>query len=195
MNRIVAGAAFLVGVLFASSASWAVPIDLGTINVGDTVAFNNFANPTAPGSKVNTVYKFTLSADAFLTATDVDLFTDNQPPAGAWDYSTLGIGIWTSDPTGVATDGQGVPTSFTDNIAAAWSSSGATATLSNIVGAGIYYLMVFGKADGTSGGQFLGTVSAVVPGAATTPIPAAGLMLLTGLGALGGIATRRRKTA
>lgn len=58
------------------------------------------------------------------------------------------------------------------------------------LGAGAYLFSVFGQV--TAGKQAFVSVSLAANH--VTPIPAAGLMLLTGLGALGGLAWRRRST-
>ncbi|WP_395016802.1 FxDxF family PEP-CTERM protein [Dongia sp.] len=60
------------------------------------------------------------------------------------------------------------------------------------LGAGSYLLTVFGQV--TAGKQAFVSVS-IAANVAQTPIPAAGLLLLSGLGALGGIAARRRTKA
>jgi hypothetical protein len=61
------------------------------------------------------------------------------------------------------------------------------------LGAGAYLLSVFGQV--TAGKNAFVAISLAANQIAATPIPAAGLMLLTGLGALGGLAARRRLTA
>jgi hypothetical protein len=58
--------------------------------------------------------------------------------------------------------------------------------------AGSYLLNLM--ADVTNGKQAFVTLTLAANNVAATPIPAAGLFLLTGLGALGGLAARRRKT-
>jgi hypothetical protein len=60
------------------------------------------------------------------------------------------------------------------------------------LGAGSYLLTVFGQV--TPGKHAFVSVS-IAANVAQTPIPAAGLLLLSGLGALGGIAARRRAKA
>ena len=76
-------------------------------------------------------------------------------------------------------EGTGAPIAFFDSFA----QSGIT------LGAGAYLLTVFGEV--TAGKTAFVSVS-IAANAAQTPIPAAGLLLLSGLGALGGIAARRR---
>jgi hypothetical protein len=58
------------------------------------------------------------------------------------------------------------------------------------LGAGAYLLTVFGQV--TAGKSAFVSISLAANEIAATPIPAAGLLLLTGLGALGGFAARRR---
>jgi hypothetical protein len=59
--------------------------------------------------------------------------------------------------------------------------------------AGDYLFTVLG--DVTAGKQGFLSVSLAANNVAATPIPAAGLMLVTGLGALGGVAFRRRRSS
>jgi hypothetical protein len=61
------------------------------------------------------------------------------------------------------------------------------------LGAGDYLFKVFG--DVHPGKSAFVLVSLAANNVAATPIPAAGLMLLTGLGVLGGVAVRRRSKA
>jgi hypothetical protein len=61
------------------------------------------------------------------------------------------------------------------------------------LGAGDYLLEVLG--DVTPGKQAFVSVALAANNVAETPIPGAGLMLLTGLGGIGGLAYRRRKSA
>jgi hypothetical protein len=59
--------------------------------------------------------------------------------------------------------------------------------------AGAYLFTVFGQV--TAGKEAFVSISLAANNVASAPIPAAGLMLLTGLGALGGLAARRRSKA
>jgi hypothetical protein len=77
-------------------------------------------------------------------------------------------------------EGSGSPFAFFDSFA----QTGVA------LGAGAYLLTVFGEV--TAGKQAFVSVS-IAANAAQTPIPAAGLLLLSGLGAIGGLAARRRK--
>src|SRR3954469_14259045 len=61
------------------------------------------------------------------------------------------------------------------------------------LGAGAYLLSVFGKV--TAGKDAFVAISLAANQIETVPIPATGLLLLTGLGALGGLAARRRSAA
>jgi len=59
------------------------------------------------------------------------------------------------------------------------------------LGAGDYLLNIFG--DVTKGKQAFVSVAIAANNVAATPIPGAGLMLLTGIGGIGGLAIRRRR--
>jgi len=59
--------------------------------------------------------------------------------------------------------------------------------------AGDYLFTVFGQV--TAGKEAFVSISLAANNVASAPLPAAGLMLLTGLGALGGVALRRRASA
>ncbi len=79
-------------------------------------------------------------------------------------------------------EGSGSPFAFVDSFA----QTGVA------LGAGAYLLTVFGEV--TAGKQAFVSVS-IAANAAQTPIPAAGLLLLSGLGAMGGLAAHRRRKA
>ena len=58
--------------------------------------------------------------------------------------------------------------------------------------AGNYFLDVFGRTDGATGGLYSGSIS-VSPVLAPVPEPESYAMLLAGLGVMGAIAVRRNK--
>ncbi|MDY0746167.1 FxDxF family PEP-CTERM protein [Paucibacter sp. R3-3] len=57
---------------------------------------------------------------------------------------------------------------------------------------GVYYLDIFGRATGSLGGAYNGAIS--VQAVSPVPEPGSYVMLMAGLGAVGLVATRRRRT-
>jgi hypothetical protein len=144
---------------------------IGVLNTGDS-----FSDTISSGGPTFTRdYDFTLTSAAGITI----LATALGQTSSTTGVDNLEISLFDSSHNLIASD-SGSPIAFFDSFA----QSGIA------LGAGAYLFTIFGEV--TAGKDAFVSIS-LAANAAQTPIPAAGLMLLTGLGALGGIAARRRK--
>jgi hypothetical protein len=144
---------------------------IGVLNTGDSFSDTISSN----GPTFTRDYDFTLASAAGITI----LATALGQTSSTTGVDNLEIGLFDSSHNLIAS-ASGSPIAFFDSFA----QSGIA------LGAGAYLFTVFGEV--TAGKDAFVSIS-LAANAAKTPIPAAGLMLLTGLGALGGIAARRRK--
>ena len=163
----------LLAVSFAAPPVQAAPIPVGTLNPGDS-----FSDTISSSSDFSQDYQFDLVSTAGLTILS-SAFGQTSPANG---IDNLTINLYDSGSNLLAT-GSGTPIAFFDSF----NQSGVA------LGAGAYLLTVLGTV--TAGHSAFVLVSLAANDVGQVPIPAAGLMLLTGLGALGGLAVRRRAKA
>jgi hypothetical protein len=163
----------LLAVILAAPAAQAAPIPIGTLNPGDS-----YSNTITSNSSFSQDYQFDLTSTAGLTIL-ASAFGQTSPSNG---LDNLTINLYDSGSNLLAT-GSGTPIAFFDSF----NQSGAA------LGAGSYLLSVLGTV--TAGHNAFVLVSLAANNVGQVPIPAAGLMLLTGLGAIGGLAVRRRAKA
>jgi hypothetical protein len=137
------------------------------LNVGD---FADFSASPAIGS-FSDVFTFDLLTASGASAVGVTL------NGGVYDISGLNVALYAATSNGFV----GVPSGASLGSAA----NGVTFIVSPLV-AGLYDLVFTGVADGSNGGHFLGSVTAV----AAVPLPAAAWLLLSGLVGVGAMARR-----
>ena len=133
---------------------------------------------TSNGPTFNGSYDFTLDSSAMGLTVLATAFGQSSPTNGV---DLLEIALYDSASNLIAS-ASGSPLAFFDSF----SQSGIA------LGAGAYLFTIFGEV--TPGKTAFVSIS-LAANNAQTPIPAAGLLLLTGLGALGGLAARRRASA
>jgi len=174
MKRIAIGIFGLLALLtFAAgfSVQPAQAVNIGTLPEGgsysDTISSN--------GPTFSDEYNFTL--DSSMNGLTV-LATSLGQTDATHGVDSLVIKLFDSSNNLIAS-ATGTPFAWFDSF----SQSGIA------LGAGAYLFTVFGQV--TAGKQAFVSISLAAN--AVTPIPAAGIMLLSGLGALGGLALRRRK--
>jgi hypothetical protein len=133
---------------------------------------------TSSGPTFSQNYDFTLESSVQGLTVLATAFGQTSPTHGV---DLLEIALYDSASNLIAS-ASGSPIAFFDSF----DQSGIA------LGAGAYLFSVFGQV--TAGKTAFVSIS-LAANTAQTPIPAAGLLLLTGLGALGGLAARRRASA
>lgn len=176
MKRKTTGTCFgffaLLALVVGIAAQPAKATSIGVLHTGDSFSDTIHSN----GPTFTRDYDFTLtSAPLGITI----LATALGQTSSTTGVDNLEIGLFDSSHNLIAS-ASGSPFVFFDSFA----QSGIA------LGAGAYLFTVFGQV--TAGKDAFVSIS-LAANVTRTPIPAAGLMLLTGLGALGGIAARRRK--
>jgi hypothetical protein len=163
----------LLAIGLAAPMAQAAPIPIGTLNPGDS-----YSDTISSSSDFSQDYQFDLVTTAGLTIL-ASAFGQTSPANG---IDNLTINLYDSSSNLLASgSGHRSPSSTPFN------QSGVA------LGAGAYLLTVLGTV--TAGHSAFVLVSLAANDVGQVPIPAAGLMLLTGLGALGGLAVRRRAKA
>lgn len=163
MMKALSGLVLAAG-LVASASAGAATYDLGTLTTGVT----QFGGYLVNGTFSDTI-DFTISSlSTVSTGVGVLNFTMDYPDTSTpfMDISSFNLTLYNS---------KGVELG-----------SGADITL-NKLGAGSYYAVMSGIADGPAGGEYGGGIS-------VSPVPESGslAMLLTGLGLLGFVVSRRK---
>ena len=174
----------LAVVVSAAASANAATVDLGAIGIGTPRTFN--------GSVIQSVGTFT------------DTYTFSLPDNGGSGYSVINfplafgtfsfntifsaLTLYSAGTNGLIGGGDDV------SLATATSLSGAGELVLSFgpSAAGNYFLDVFGRTDGATGGLYSGSIS-VSPVLAPVPEPESYAMLLAGLGVMGAIAVRRNK--
>jgi hypothetical protein len=167
--------------LFAlATAISATPANAATTNIGTLAVGSSFSDTIqSPGPTFSQDYDFHL--DQTVSGVTV-LATSLAQGGGGFGVDSMTISLFDSAHTLIAT--------ATGSTLAAFDSflnSGLA------LGAGDYLFTVLG--DVTAGKQAFVSISLAANNVSETPIPAAGLMLVTGLGALGGLGWRRRRSS
>jgi hypothetical protein len=157
--------------LAAGLAAPAQSATVGLLSVGDS--YSNTI--TSSGPTFSRDYSFELAGDPMGITVLATAFGQTSPTNGV---DLLEISLYDSA-SHLLASASGTPLAFFDSF----NQSGVA------LGAGAYLLTVMGQV--TAGKTAFVSVS-LAANAAETPIPAAGLLLLTGVGVLGGIAVRRR---
>jgi hypothetical protein len=172
--RSCLGLAAVLALAIGLSARPAHATNIGTLAVGTSYADTiKSAGPTFARD-----YDFHLDG----TATGVSLLaTGLGQTSPSFGIDSMTIQLFNSA-NSLITSASGAPIAFFDSFA----KTGIA------LGAGDYLLKVFG--DVTAGKQAFVSVSLAANNVAATPIPASGLMLLTGIGALGVAGFRRRRS-
>jgi hypothetical protein len=163
----------LLAVGLAAAPSQAAPIPVGTLNPGDS-----YSDTISSTSDFSADYAFSLTSTSGLTILATAL-GQTSPSHG---LDNLTINLYDSGSHLLAT-ASGSPFASFDSF----NQSGIA------LGAGAYLFTVLGTV--AAGHEAFVSISLAANNVAATPIPAAGLMLLTGLGAMGGLAARRRAKA
>jgi hypothetical protein len=166
------GFAALLALAVSVAAQPAQATSIGTLSIGDSYS----DTITSSGPTFSQDYDFSLTGSATGITILATAFGQSSPTNGV---DNLEIGLFDSSHNLIAS-ASGSPIAFFDSFA----QSGLA------LGAGAYLSTIFGEV--TAGKEAFVAIS-LAANAAQTPIPAAGFLLLTGLGALGGIAARRRK--
>jgi hypothetical protein len=173
-------AAVVLAFSLGGRAASALPIDLGTLTSGNAVAFS--FNTTAT-SWTYQDFTFALTAPSVVVATGTNVLAPGV-------FNALGFSLQLTGPGGLAVGLFGDPP-----LVKVLNTFDITGSL---LIPGSYTLQVGIYRDPASPGAPAGLIAGSVVAAnavATTPIPGAVLMLLTGMGALGGVALRRRRLA
>jgi hypothetical protein len=157
------------------SARPANATNVGTLAVGTSYSDTIKSN----GPSFNQDYNFHL--DGTVTGLTI-LATALSQNSGSYGVDTMKIALFDSASHLIAS-ATGTPLIGFDSFA----QSGLA------LGAGDYLFNVMGNV--TAGKKAFVSISLAANNVATTPIPGAGLMLLTGFGALGGLAYRRRRAS
>ncbi|MDQ7248215.1 hypothetical protein [Dongia sedimenti] len=174
--------AFMFVLVLGGRGASALPIDLGTLTSGNAVAFSFSATATGLSSQE---FTFTLTAPSVIVTTATNIMAPGI-------FEAVNFSMQLSGPGGFAVGILGgSPLVKVLN---------AFDILGSLAAPGSYTLLIDMYRDpagpGAPAGLIAGSVvAASAPAVATTPIPGAVLMLLTGMGALGGLAWRRRRIA
>jgi hypothetical protein len=172
LSRIL-GLAALFAFAIGLAAGPAQAVTIGVLPVGgsysDTIS--------SSGPTFSRDYNFQLASG---TSNISILATAFGQTSADFGVDLLQIALYDSASNLIASD-SGSPIAWFDSF----SQSGIA------LGAGSYLFTVLGQV--TAGKDAFVSISLAANQINTVPIPAAGLMLLTGLGALGGLAVRRRK--
>jgi hypothetical protein len=176
MTRATSATSFLALLMLAfgiaAPAAHATPV--GLIATGDAYA----DTISSSGPTFNADYDFQLDGGGGGVTVLATAFGQSSSTTGV---DLLDMALYDSASNLIAS-ASGSPIVFFDSFA----QSGMA------LGAGSYLLTIFGQV--TAGKQAFVAVS-IAANVAQTPIPAAGLLLLSGLGALGGLAARQRAKA
>lgn len=169
----------LTAVLALAIAIAARPVSAATINVGTLAAGSSYSNTiSSNGPTFSNDYDFHL--DATVTGLTILATAISQTGAG-FGVDSMTIKLLDSS-SNVIASATGAPLVGFDSF----HQSGIP------LGAGDYVFTVFGNV--TSGMKAFVSISLAANNLNGVPIPATGLMLLTGLAGLGGIAWRRRRS-
>jgi hypothetical protein len=165
---LAAGLVLALGISVAPAAA----TNIGTLAVGTPYS----DSITSSGATFGNDYNFHLDG----TASGVTVLGNGQgQSSGGFNIDSITVELFDSASNLLA--------SATGTTLAAFDSFAQSGTA---LGAGDYLFKVFG--DVHPGKEAFVVVSLAANNVASTPIPAGGLMLLTGLGVLGGVAVRRR---
>lgn len=172
--------AFMFMLVLGGRGASALPIDLGTLTSGNAVAFSFSATATGWSSQD---FTFKLTAPSVVVTTATNIMAPGI-------FEAVNFNIQLSGPGGFAVGIlAGPPLVKVLN---------AFDILGSLAAPGSYTLFIEMYRDPVAPGAPAGLIAGSVVAAsavATTPIPGAVLMLLTGMGALGGLAWRRRRIA
>jgi hypothetical protein len=168
----------LAALMVLAAATWAVPAFAATVDVGTLGVGKSFSDTIqSPGPSIGQDYTFHLDQ----TASGVTvLATALGQDGGSFGIDTVTISLFNA---------------AHDLIASATGST--LASLDSFLSSGLalkagdYLFTVLGNV--TAGKQGFISVSLAANNVAATPIPAGGLLLLTGLGGLGALGIRRRR--
>jgi hypothetical protein len=176
MTRATSGSCFVALLMLALGVATpaAHATSVGLIATGDAYA----DTISSSGPTFNADYDFQLDGGGGGVTVLASAFGQSSNTTGV---DLLQLALYDSASNLIAS-ASGSPIAFFDSFA----QSGLA------LGAGSYLLTVFGQV--TAGKQAFVAIS-IAANVAQTPIPAAGLLLLSGLGALGGVAARRRAKA
>jgi hypothetical protein len=166
---------FMLTLAIGLAAVPAQAVTIGVLPVGgsysDTIS--------SSGPTFSRDYNFSLAGGANNVSILATAFGQSSSDFGV---DLLKIALYDSSSNLIAS-GSGTPIAWFDSF----SQSGIA------LGAGAYLFSVFGQV--TAGKDAFVSISLAANQINAVPIPAAGLMLLSGLGALGGLALRRRAAA
>jgi len=162
-------AAMLLTIGVAASPAHAATKNIGTLGDGDS--FSEIIKPAGPSFTQD--YDFHLDPGVGFTI----LASGQAKTGGGFGLDSLTVSIIQGATT--IASASGVPFAALDTFA----------QTGHLLGAGDYIFRVMG--DVTAGQK--AAIQVAIGAVAQAPIPASGLMLLTGLGLLGGVTLRRRR--
>jgi len=174
MKRILLALAVAAGAVFASASSWAATI--ATVPVVGS-PFTDEQTGSAASGDID--YTFTLGATSQISVNSSGLLSGK---VGTKSSGISGLSLVLLDSTNTNIGSSASINAFGQLI------TGINATL----GAGSYTLQIF--FNKASGKQLFDITTTVTTNLVTaTPVPAAGLLLVTAIGGLGGLAFRRKR--
>lgn len=169
----------------------------GSAFYGDSFTAPTTAITASPGSAWGFYDDFEFTVPTGVAADTItsyiDLTNPTNPSQQLLGLSNLEVRLYSATanttPTLGTPNGGVVPgASWSTPISAGQSGSGEIQVLDTTLAAGTYYLEVRGNVTGSSGGSYNGSLNI-----APVPLPAGLPLLLSGLGALGGLVRRRSK--
>ena len=164
----------LLAVALGIATAPAQAANIGILNPGDSYSDTISSN----GPSFSQDYTFELTSSAGISV----LASAQGQTSNDFGVDALTISLY-DDASNLIASASGAPAVFFDSFSQSGIALGVGTYLFNIVG------------DVTAGKKAFVALSIAANQVTATPIPAAGLMLLTGLGALGGLAYRRRVSA
>ena len=175
MKRIVVALAVLIGAAFASAPSWATTVPLGALP-GVTNPISNEQRAAASSATID--YTFSLAAQSQFTAGAVG------PIAGTSNGKTTGL-------SGLSLELLDSTNAIIASVASVPLGGSLVTGFTDLLNAGSYTLRILVTKNAAR--QLYDVTTSVTVALSQTPVPAAGLLLLTAIGGLGGLGFWRKR--